>query len=65
MTGTVLKVLVRPGDTVRADQSVVLLTAMKMEHSLEAGASGVVAEVEVEEGQNVEQGMILVRIDRH
>ncbi len=64
MTGTVLKVLVRPGETVRADQDVVLLTAMKMEHSLAAGASGVVAAVEVEEGQTVEQGTILVRVNR-
>ncbi len=63
MTGTVLKVLVQPGETVRADQSVVLLTAMKMEHSLEAGTSGVVAEVNVEDGQAVEQGSLLIRIE--
>lgn len=63
MTGTVLKVLVREGETVLAGQDVVLLSAMKMEHRLEAGVSGVVAEVNVEDGQIVEQGSMLARIE--
>ena len=42
MPGLILKVLVKPGQKVRAHQALVVLEAMKMEHTIEAPHDGVV-----------------------
>lgn len=63
MTGTVLDVACRPGDAVAADQVLVVLSAMKMEHRLTAGAAGVVRAVAAEPGAAVEMGAVLVEVD--
>lgn len=63
MTGTVLKVACKPGDVVAADQTLVVLTAMKMEHKLVAGIAGTVVSVAAVEGGAVEQGVVLVHVE--
>ena len=63
MPGKVLKVLVRPGDTVAARQGVVVVEAMKMENELRAPRAGRVAEITVVEGASVEAGAILAVIE--
>ena len=63
MTGTVLAVLCKPGDEVDADQPLVVLSAMKMEHRLTAGIAGVVQRVDAAVGANVEQGSVLVAVE--
>lgn len=63
MTGTILKLPVGAGTDVRAGETVAVLTAMKMEHKLTAGISGQVAEVYVKEGDTVDQGAVLLRIE--
>ena len=45
MPGTLVKLLVAPGDAVEKDQVVAVVEAMKMEHPLRAPRSGVVAGV--------------------
>jgi len=40
-----------------------ILEAMKMEHSLKASRTGVVAEVLIEQGQQVAAGDALIRLD--
>lgn len=62
MTGTVLAVSCKPGDEVAADQTLVVVTAMKMEHKLVAGIAGVVEKVETTVGATVEQGALLVEV---
>ena len=62
MTGTVLKMLVQKGDTVAANAPLVLLSAMKMEHRLLAPRAGVVAEVGAKDGETVQGGTVLVRL---
>lgn len=62
MTGTILQVLVAEGDKVESGQPLVVLSAMKMEHRLEAQIAGVVSRLDAEEGANVDQGHLLVRI---
>ena len=62
MPGKVVRVLVAPGDAVRARQPVVVVEAMKMENELRAGRDGAVAEVHVHEGMSVEAGALLVVI---
>ncbi len=63
MTGTVLDVLCKAGDTVAADQTLVVVSAMKMEHKLTAGIAGTVRKVAANKGGQVEQGAELVVVD--
>ncbi|MCA8954733.1 MAG: hypothetical protein KDC87_01590 [Planctomycetes bacterium] len=64
MTGTVLSVLVVAGQPVKSTDTVAVMSAMKMEHKLTAGIDGTVAEVPVAAGATVEQGALLLRIEK-
>jgi biotin carboxyl carrier protein len=63
MPGKVVRVLVAPGDEVKARQGLVVVEAMKMENELRAAREGRVREVLVKEGQSVEAGAALVVIE--
>jgi acetyl/propionyl-CoA carboxylase alpha subunit len=63
MPGTVLRVLVAPGDRVAAGQTLVLLEAMKMELAVSAPGDGTVSAVHVEAGQLVQGGAALAEIE--
>ncbi|HXF61603.1 MAG TPA: biotin/lipoyl-containing protein [Caldilineaceae bacterium] len=62
MPGQVTQVLVREGEQVSAGQTLVVLSAMKMETRLLAPADGRVARVLVKEGETVERGQRLVEL---
>jgi geranyl-CoA carboxylase alpha subunit len=62
MNGRVVAVLVKPGDRVAAGQPVMTLEAMKMEHVHTAGIAGVIAAIDVAEGEQVTTGKIVVEI---
>jgi acetyl-CoA/propionyl-CoA carboxylase biotin carboxyl carrier protein len=53
MPGTVLVVKVAPGDVVTAGAPLVVVEAMKMEHTVTAPVDGVVTELNVRVGQQV------------
>ncbi|TDX08856.1 biotin carboxylase N-terminal domain-containing protein [Kribbella sp. VKM Ac-2566] len=59
MPGTVIRVGVAVGDVVKQGQPLLWLEAMKMEHTIAAPADGVVGELKVEAGQQVEVGAVL------
>lgn len=63
MTGTVLDVLCKAGDVVAADQTLVVLSAMKMEHKLTAGVAGVVLSVAAKKDGTVDQGAVLAVVE--
>ncbi|GIV34452.1 MAG: hypothetical protein KatS3mg031_1987 [Chitinophagales bacterium] len=63
MPGEVVKVLVQPGDKVKAGDPLVILSSMKMENTIEAHEEGIVEEVYVEPKQFVEAEMMLVKIN--
>jgi acetyl/propionyl-CoA carboxylase alpha subunit len=63
MPGTVLRVLVQPGDTVAPRQPLVVLEAMKMETPVVARFAGRVAAVHVAEGASVAAGALLVELE--
>ena len=63
MPGRVVKVYVKPGDTVEEGTPLVVLEAMKMENEIKATGSGKVVEVLVSEGTPVESGTILIRLE--
>lgn len=63
MTGTVLEVLVTPGERVNAGQELIVVESMKMEIPLESPAAGSVAEVLVAPQQRIEEGEPVLRIE--
>ena len=60
MPGRIVKVLVKPGQSVSARQPLLVVEAMKMENELRAPRGGTVAEVRVAEGSSVEANAVLV-----
>jgi acetyl-CoA/propionyl-CoA carboxylase, biotin carboxylase, biotin carboxyl carrier protein len=62
MPGTVLTVSVADGDTVSAGQPLLVIEAMKMEHTVAAPADGVVAGLAVRPGQQVVLDQSLVTV---
>jgi pyruvate carboxylase subunit A/propionyl-CoA carboxylase alpha chain len=63
MPGSVLRIGAAVGDTVTAGQPLIWMEAMKMEHTVAAPGDGVLAELNVEVGQQVEVGTVLARVD--
>ncbi|MCP9484680.1 MAG: ATP-grasp domain-containing protein [Gaiellaceae bacterium MAG52_C11] len=63
MPGTVLRVLVRPGDRVVTRQQLLVLEAMKMETPIVAPYEATVKAVHVEEGGRVAGGDLLVELE--
>ncbi len=62
MPGQVIAVLVHEGQRLRAGDPVLLLEAMKMEHTLRASRDGAVAAIRVRVGDQVQVGMVLLEV---
>lgn len=56
MPGTILDIHVKVGDTVAANQPVMVLEAMKMENEVVAEQAGIIASINVEKGAMVNPG---------
>ena len=63
MPGKICEVNVAPGDTVTAEQEVVVLEAMKMEMPIVTSTAGTVASVNCSPGDAVQGGDVLVVVD--
>ncbi|MCB1500248.1 MAG: acetyl-CoA carboxylase biotin carboxyl carrier protein subunit [Bauldia sp.] len=62
--GNIWKVLVKPGDKVKAGDVLFIMEVMKMEFPHEATADGVVTKVHLTEGQeNVDGDVVAVEIE--
>jgi acetyl-CoA carboxylase biotin carboxylase subunit len=61
MPGKIIQVLVKPGEHVKKGQPLAVLEAMKMEHTLSAPADAEVSTVEVQPGDQVPDGTVVVR----
>jgi propionyl-CoA carboxylase alpha chain len=59
MPGSVVSVAVAPGDTVAAGEAVLVLEAMKMQHTVTAPQDGEVTELAVSVGDQVASGAVL------
>ena len=59
MPGNVIRVAAAAGDRLAAGQPVLVIEAMKMEHTITAPAAGVLAELRVGTGQQVNGGDVL------
>ena len=62
MPGKVLKVMASVGDNVKAGQPLLILEAMKMEHTIKSAIDGVVEQFSLREGTQVSDGDTLVKI---
>lgn len=62
MPGTILDIMVKEGDIVKAGQVCVILEAMKMENELPAPCDGTVKSVNVTKGASVNTADVLVVI---
>jgi len=60
MNGTMVSVLVKTGDTVCKDQPLVIMEAMKMEHTIKAPSNGTVNEIFFQAGEMVDGGAELL-----
>lgn len=63
MNGSIVRVLVESGQPVEAGALLVVLEAMKMEHSIRAATAGVVTALHCREGDMVNEGAVLVTLD--
>ncbi|MGK5091382.1 acetyl-CoA carboxylase biotin carboxylase subunit [Deltaproteobacteria bacterium TL4] len=63
MNGRIVAVNVKPGDPVEVGKTLVVLEAMKMEHQIKSDVDGVVKEVLVRQGQQVDARQLLVQVE--
>ena len=63
MTGKIVSVKVKKGDTVEAGEILCVLEAMKMENEIIATRAGIVQEVSVSEGSTVNEGDTLITLE--
>jgi 3-methylcrotonyl-CoA carboxylase alpha subunit len=63
MNGSIVRVLVEAGQHVEAGATLVVLEAMKMEHSIRAQQAGVVKGLFCAEGDMVNEGAVLLEMD--
>ncbi len=63
MPGTITSVVVTVGESVKEDDELVILEAMKMENPIVAEADGTVKEIKVKEGDKVNTGDVLVILE--
>lgn len=63
VTGSVWKLLKKPGEQVEAGEEIMLIESMKMEIPVESPAEGRVAVYFVAAGDRVEEGQALFRLE--
>ena len=62
MPGKILKIFVKVGDTVTAGTPILVMEAMKMEHTIKASGDGVIEKLFFKEGDQVTGGVELVKL---
>jgi len=62
MPGTILKMNVKVGDTIKANDLVCVLEAMKMENEIFAAEGGTVKSIEAAQGASVNSGDVIVTL---
>lgn len=62
LPGLILKILVKPGETVKAGHNLVIMEAMKMENDVQAPADATIKAVLVREGDSVNEGDALMEM---
>jgi len=63
LPGTIVKVNVKPGDTVKSGQPLLILEAMKMENEITAPRDGKILQIVVDKGAKVDTGSPLLSLE--
>lgn len=63
LPGVVVQIPVKVGDVVKAADTILILEAMKMENSIHAGRDGKVASINVNPGDSVLEGTVLITLE--
>jgi acetyl-CoA carboxylase biotin carboxyl carrier protein len=63
LAGNLWKIVVREGQQVGADETLMILESMKMEIPVSAPVAGRVTKIHVKEGQSVQEGQLLADMD--
>ena len=64
MPGKILKIEVKVGDGVKPGQTLAIMEAMKMEHTIKAPRQGIVATILWNSGDRVEGGVVLMELEK-
>jgi biotin carboxyl carrier protein len=62
MPGKILKIFVKVGEVVEAGTPILVMEAMKMEHTIKASKKGTVEKIYFKEGDQVQGGVELVKL---
>jgi acetyl-CoA carboxylase biotin carboxyl carrier protein len=63
LAGNLWKIVVREGQEVRPDETLMILESMKMEIPVNAPSVGRVTKIHVREGQTVQEGQLLIEVE--
>ena len=63
LAGNLWKIVVREGQQVQADETLMILESMKMEIPVTAPGAGRVTKIHVKEGQTVQEGQLLLEVE--
>ncbi len=63
MPGKIFKVLCQKGDTVKKGDPILIVEAMKMEHSIKSTKDGVIKDIFFSEGEQIQGGVLLCDIE--
>lgn len=64
MPGKVIKIPVKVGAEVKKGDTVIVLEAMKMENEIKASYDGMVKEIYVQEGQALDNGVLMMELEK-
>lgn len=62
MSGKIVKVKVKAGDKIEEGDSLVILSAMKMENEIKSSMSGIISKISIKEEELVKDGQLLITI---
>ncbi len=63
MPGKIIQLNVGSGQSVHKGEALMVMEAMKMEHTLSAGSDGTIGDIYFEVGDQVDEGALLIQID--
>ena len=63
INGKIIKLRISEKSTVAAEQDLIIIEAMKMEHRIKSPFAGSVKKIHVKEGEQVELGALLVELE--
>jgi acetyl/propionyl-CoA carboxylase alpha subunit len=64
MPGKIVKIFVKPGDEVKANDPLLIMEAMKMENEMRAAHNEKIKDVMVKPGDSVDAGVVLITYER-